>query len=51
VKTPLEQLDEEVQDFLSRHFGKRDDETLGQAMERVAMQENPAVAAFRKAKK
>ena len=48
-KTPLQQFDEECARFLADYFGKRDDETLGQAMERVASEENPVFRAFRKA--
>jgi hypothetical protein len=45
-----ETLDEQVNRFLSDYFGKQPNETLGQAIERNAMQESPVAAFWRKAK-
>ena len=44
-------IDGESRRFLKRYFGATDNETLGQAIERTAMQENPSQAFFRAAGK
>jgi hypothetical protein len=47
-KTPIQQIDEAVAGFLADYYGKRDDETLEEAIVRVANEDNPVFKAFRK---